>query len=119
MASMNLQPGFVALVEAHEREWGTEAYPGRPTLSQLLHSRIVCLWTLREDARSRSTTPVRMFMTCYNDLASFQNALTELVMASKVTSMPNRRLVKVFVDQNEFEVVAIRAELKPKGQVRP
>lgn len=35
---------FMALVETHERQWGTKSYRGRPSLNDILQAHIVAVW---------------------------------------------------------------------------
>jgi hypothetical protein len=110
----NLRPSFLSIVENHEREWGTENYVGRPTLSQLLHSRIVCMWVERTDSKTRQGAHNRYYLTCYNEFAAVHQAVTELVLARKIAAAPNRKLMRVYVDQVEVEIVSVKVELKAK-----
>src|SRR5260221_4560132 len=46
--AMNTPATFIELVELHERKWGTQAYPGRPSLQALMTAPIVALWTFKK-----------------------------------------------------------------------
>lgn len=105
-------PSYIGIVEIHEREWGTEVYPNRPTLSQLLHNRIVCMWS---DTEPQKGKPMRFFLSCYNEFAALHDDVASMIVSGKVSANPNRKLARVFVDQAEVDIVSIKIELKAKS----
>jgi hypothetical protein len=84
---------FLEWVQVHEREWGTESYIGRPSLQQLLHSPIVVMWSTT-DPKAKS----RFVFSAHENAASLNEWATGMLIAGKVT-MPNRKLAKIFVNQ--------------------
>jgi DNA-directed RNA polymerase subunit RPC12/RpoP len=79
-------PGFMELVEIHERRWGTVQYPGRPTLSELMTSPVVACWIIDK----------RFIFSAH----AYQGSLDDLVndvITGKVAD--GRKLVRVFLSQ--------------------
>lgn len=115
---------FLALVELHERMWGTTQYAGRPSLAQLLNAPIIAVWSGRAEImvdpkrpntlrRETTTTADRAFiLTCHQTLEEIDSLLTEIVLLAKVTPFANRRLSKLYVNQKQVEVQGVKLLLK-------
>ncbi|GAB4544772.1 MAG: hypothetical protein OHK0023_02080 [Anaerolineae bacterium] len=117
-------PNFLALVELHERMWGTTQYAGRPSLAQLLNAPIVAVWSGHAEIvvdpkrpnlprRETTTTADRSFiLTCHQTLEEIDSLLTEVVLLAKATPFANRRLSKLYVNQKPVELQGLKLVLK-------
>lgn len=98
---------FMALVEAHEREWGTQAkrdhYADRPALKAILKAPVVAFWgvTRRRDDRYRITLHDNL-EALYAYLLSFLTKRDE----------PTERVLRyVFVEKEAVQIVGLRLVL--------
>jgi DNA-directed RNA polymerase subunit RPC12/RpoP len=83
---MGKPPTFLELVELHERKWGTAQYPGRPTLTDLMTSPIVAVWTVDK----------RFIFSAH----AYQGELDDLVrdvLTGKIDD--GRKLAQIFIGQ--------------------
>lgn len=122
---MNLQKSFMELVQLHERQWGTELYPDRPSLAELLSAPIVAMWT--SDATRYTTlsgrgtprytpevnTPSRFMLSVHQRLEELDPLLLAMVVAGKVAPSANRKLVRLFIDQKPIKILGVRLLLEP------
>jgi hypothetical protein len=108
---MNAEPAFMELVQLHERMWGMEPYPGRPSLSDLLQHPIVVMWT-NDDKRTTEKlsagTPRRFVFTVYDKVEELNDVLLAMILASRVTATSNRKISRIFVKQKPANVTGIR-----------
>lgn len=115
-----LNAGFLEIVELHERMWGTEQYPQRPKLSDLLSSPIVVLW-IEQQSRTSADQPHRTTrlgaaeakdryfkLSCYATPEELNEALLSVLLASKVTAHPFRKLSRVFIKQKPVAIKGVR-----------
>lgn len=107
---MTEQPSrlFLEIIQQHEREWGTDSYPERPALADLLSKPVVAIWvsTDKTDKKAKGS----MF-----SVHDSSESLDEAVHASATVGKPsiwyNRKLARVFINQEmiEFKVKLIEA----------
>lgn len=93
---------FMDEVEKHQRAWGERTYKGRPTLQQLLDAVVVAFWY------PSGFGDLEIVATIHNDTKEIDEYITHLVWYSQKEKMPHSRLSKVFVNQQEIKVKAIR-----------
>lgn len=112
---MNTNPAFLELVQLHERTWGTETYPGRPSLADLMNASIVVMWInstttpLSAAAKQlRQTTPASFMLECYNDSDSFHDVLLNMLMAGRPTTHIGHRISKIYVNGEELEITGLK-----------
>jgi hypothetical protein len=99
------QPTFVELVEQHERVWGTENYPGRPKLSQILASPVVVFWKSIESKDNRYT------VTLHNDLNAVEKHLYRTLFLD--TEPPKKRPARIFQNQKRMMIKAVQIVFAP------
>ena len=78
-----------ALIEFHERTWGTKHYRGRPSLSAILSSPVVIFW------RANDGKEARWMITLHADLKEVERYFSRLLFRSSVEP-PARRVVRIF-----------------------
>jgi hypothetical protein len=103
---------FMELIQAHERSWGMEQYPGRPSLADMLSRPVVALWS-GDDKSGKG----RFTVTVHNQIEELDDICLGMIVAGKVTPSSNRRLARVFVKQKQVKVTGLRlvfADLKQK-----
>jgi len=122
---MSMDKGFMELVQLHEREWGTELYPNRPSLAELLSAPIVAMWT--SDAARYTTlsgrgvpryTPEvnpssRFMLSVHQRLEELDPLLLAMVVAGKAGPTANRKLVRLFIGQKPIKILGVRLLLEP------
>ncbi len=118
---LDIDKGFMELVQLHEREWGTELYPNRPSLADLLNAPIVAMWTgdaPRPAALSgrggigrltvETTLPQRFLLSVHQRLEELDPLLLSMVVAGKPSPATNRKLLRLFVGQKPIKVLGVR-----------
>src|SRR5262249_53317499 len=101
---------YTELVQVHERGWGTEQYPGRPSLADLLNRPVVAFWA-GEDKSGKG----RFTISVHDDLEELQPILLNMILASKQTPSSNRRLSRIFVGQKPVAIKGIKLILAEPG----
>ena len=100
---MSTNDVHMQLVESHERTWGTESYPGRPTLSDLLRRPVVAFWS-GDDKSGKA----RLTASVHDQVEELNDILLGLVIAGKTTPSSNRRLARLFVKQKPVKVHGLK-----------
>jgi hypothetical protein len=111
---------FMEMVQLHERTWGQDSYPNRPTLHQLLSAKFVVVWAqaiappdIRRTSTSMSAnTPARSLLTCHELLDEIHDLLSGLVLVGRQSSIAGHRVAKVFYKQRPLEVLGVQLVLK-------
>lgn len=103
---MDTNSHFTELVQAHERGWGTEQYPDRPSLADLLNRPVVVFWT-GDDKTGKG----RFTISVHNQVEELHTILLNMILASKQTPSSNRRLSRIFVKQKPVTVKEIKLVL--------
>ncbi len=102
-------------VQLHERQWGLEQYPGRPSLSELVQCPIVAMWVVfekRPAAVKRVTSgpnadlEQRFMLTAHRNYEELDQFVTSAVLSGGTSPASNWKLVRVFVEQKPVKVLA-------------
>ncbi len=109
---------FLELVQLHERTWGTEQYPGRPTLAQLLEGPIVVMWVEGPRPNARPTPKRitiedtaregRFTLAVYQNGEELNEALLSLIFAGHVTDKPCQKIARVFANQKPATITGVK-----------
>jgi hypothetical protein len=97
---------FIGYVQLHERLWGMETYPGRPTLEEILNAKVAALWypaETDEKAKKDIFAQERYTITLHDDLRAIEEYINRLVFRLSV-QIPRQRLSKVFRGGKEVKV---------------
>ncbi len=92
---------FMGLVELHERNWGTDTYPQRPRLSDILDAPIVVFWNSTEKAESRH------LITLHDDLRQL-SAYFEDMFLNQNTRRVDRRVARIYRNRDEIKIKGLR-----------
>jgi hypothetical protein len=95
---------FLDFVQAHEREWGKESYPGKPSLAQMLESPVVVFWRPTSDK-----VKTRMTATMYADMKGIEDHFVKLVTRSQIEP-PKNRIAHIFHNQKSMRIRGVRIE---------
>jgi hypothetical protein len=95
---------FLELVQTHERTWGKESYPNRPTLAQMLNGKVVAWW------RSAKQDDVRLRATVYDSLDDLEKYMTRILIHSRL-EMPSHRLAFIFINQKKASIRGVRVQI--------
>lgn len=90
-------------VQEHERAWGTDEYPARPALADILAATVVAFW---QPTKGRDK---REIITLHSQLLHIKSYLTHLVINTNA-ALPDRRLVRVFYQQKPAKIKAVNIE---------
>ncbi len=102
---------FMELVQLHERMWGTEPYPNRPSLSDLLKGPIVVMWVdTHPAARKRTDGGLERNFTfaVYANGNALSTALLDVIMLDRRTVQSSPKIARIFLNQKPVEVKGIR-----------
>ena len=121
---MSIDPAFMELVQAHERTWGLEQYPGRPSLAQLLSSPVVVMWSQQarthdEPTRNAEPTPSKFLLTAHQSVDELQDIVLSMILASKVVADSKRRIFRIYVRQKAVEIRGVQLIVSEKADGRP
>lgn len=101
---------FLDFVQAHERDWGKDSYPGKPSLAQMLESPVVVFWKPTGNKDSG-----RMTATLYADLKGIEDHFVKLVTRSQIEP-PKQRISHVFMNQKSKRIRGVRIEWSDSDQ---
>ncbi len=106
---VDFEKSFMELVQLHEREWGTEPYPQRPSLADLLNAPIVAVWT-EPLARSVAQTrlPSRFTLSVHQRLEDLDLLALAVVVAGRPNPFGNRKLLYLFIEKRPVKIVGVR-----------
>lgn len=99
---MEAKDSFMQYIELHERAWGMDKYPDRPSLQQLLTAPVVAFWYLYDKRESR------YIATLHKDLAELNAYVSRIVVHNSKVRMPERRLTKLFVNRKPVIIRGVR-----------
>jgi hypothetical protein len=108
---------YLGYVQQHERLWGTESYPGRPTLEEMLNAPVAALWYPHEENAKQKPDPLaqqKYTITLHQDLREIESYINRLIFRL-AAQVPRHRLAKVFVKGKEVKVKGVRIEFEEVG----
>lgn len=115
------QADFMKLVQDHERQWGTESYPNRPDLADILNSPVVVFWRPTPPNAKKAPPPTapRTIITLHPDMTPVHEYLTQVVLRSSLQA-PDRRFVTAFMHQRQVRIKAVKVlfEFVDGGEVK-
>ncbi|MBL8157114.1 MAG: hypothetical protein JNM70_23275 [Anaerolineae bacterium] len=95
---------FMGHVQLHERAWGLDKYPDRPTLDDILKARIVAFWRAK-------TSDAGYRITLHESGDAIVDYINTLLFKTPVHP-PDRRLVKLFVEKEEVRIKGVKLILE-------
>lgn len=111
MSQATPKADFMKLVQDHERQWGTETYPNRPDLADILNSPVVAFWRpTPRDPKKAPDTP-RTIITLHDDMTPVHDYLTQVVLRNALQS-PERRFVTAFMNGRQLRVKAVKVQFE-------
>jgi hypothetical protein len=96
---------FMGFVELNERAWGTDSYPGRPRLEEILRARVVAFWQ-----HSRNRDPAYR-VSIHENLLEIHEWASQTLIDSK-NRMPEKRLTRLYVDKRRARIKGVRILLE-------
>lgn len=94
---------FMELVQAHERAWGQQAYPGRPDMFDVFNSPVVVFW---ESTKEEPQPPT---ITLHVSLEDVEKYFLRLLF-SRAIQTTDKRIAHVF--QNQKRMVISEIDIK-------
>lgn len=108
---MSDEDAFLRVVSLHERWWGQEEYPGRPTLKQILEAKVIAFWLPPKGS------PLPYTVTIHNDLRDIEKYLLAIVIHSE-QEMPRLRLAAIFKNRKRVRVKSVQIVFRLEGDSR-
>jgi hypothetical protein len=102
MADVNKE--FLERVQSHERTWGSEQYPSRPQLADILAATVVAFWQLTP---TKPAEKPRFVITLHDGLKEIEDWYLQAVTRLHL-QLPDRRLVAAYVDQKKVRVKSVK-----------
>jgi hypothetical protein len=99
---------FIELVQEHERSWGKDSYPGRPTLAELLNTPVVAWWMPVSGKGGKGED--RRTASVYQDLDELNKYAARLLLHSR-NDPPDRRLVAVYINQKKAVIRGVNIQI--------
>lgn len=95
---------FMDYVQAHERVWGMESYPKRPTLAQILEATYVVFWQKigPENLQNRRYT-----VTLHEDMLSIERFYGEMLFSTKF-EVPAVHIHRIFHQGKRLKVTGLQ-----------
>lgn len=100
---------LLSWIQLHERAWGQDRYPNRPSLEDMLHAPVLAFWFPAKRGETRYTVSVHASLRDLNAYA------THLLVYSKV-EQPQQRLARLFVDGRRVKIRGVRILIEEVGQ---
>lgn len=97
---------FIDIVQKHERTWGTETYPDRPSLADLLSAPIVAWW------RSAKSEDDRLKASVHQDIEELNRYAVRILLHSRL-EFPDKRLAMVYIEQKRATIKGISLHIVP------
>ena len=97
--AIDMKKNFMNAVEEHERNWGKESYPKRPSLFDILNAPVVVFWEEGEDE-------TRQTITLHDTLEEIEKFFIRLLIAKN--KEPNKHVIKVFENQEKMILKGVR-----------
>ncbi|MBK9123189.1 MAG: hypothetical protein IPM16_08725 [Chloroflexi bacterium] len=86
-------------VQEHERAWGNEGYPDRPSLADVLNAPVVAFWHVVKAGKPAE----RQIITLHEDLSTLEQWYVKAVMRSAV-ALPDRLLAAAYLDGRRVRI---------------
>lgn len=94
---------FIEYVQYHERVWGVENYPQRPSLAEILQADIVVFW---QKLGPENLQNKRYRITLHNSLQSIEDYYTKLVFRSQIQP-PEERIHRIWRNQKRVRITKV------------
>lgn len=92
-------------IQLHERAWGTENYPNRPDLADILAANVVVFW-------QAGSTDERWTITLHDSLKDVEHYLTRLFMRVQAEA-PNKRVARIFEKGQRIIIAGVTVHFQP------
>lgn len=98
------EQSFIDLVQQHERAWGNDGYPQRPSLADLLNAPVVVWW------HKTSGDDDRLMASIHDDLEMVNKYAMRMLLHSRV-AVPEMRLAMIYVNQRKAEIRSVTIQV--------
>jgi hypothetical protein len=99
---------FMNWVQLHERAWGNEVYPGRPSLDAIMGAPCVTFWRPLVGKYRNERYLIRL----YTRQAELEHYLLRQLYRSPL-EMTKERLSRIFIHRQLYAIERVRLYLKP------
>lgn len=96
---------FIERVQEHERTWGNDSYPGRPSLSEVLSAPVVVFWQRKKDKKTSET------ITIHDSVEELERYFARLLLAV-IDSGDSRAVPIVYQNQKRMTIRGVKVYLK-------
>lgn len=96
---------FLDRVQRHEQEWGTDSYPNKPTLTEIINANVVVFW-IGNDREQRET------ITLHADTRDVEFMLGRQLLRSSIAPI-DKRMRAIYQNQKQLRIKAFRVVFTP------
>jgi hypothetical protein len=101
---------FLDYVQEHERTWGNEIYPGKPTLQDFLKADVVVFWQVVGADKNIKSAP-RYTATIHKALNELEAYFAKLLFRAQVEP-PKNRVVQIFANGKPVRIKGVKVEFE-------
>lgn len=97
-------------VQLHERAWGAENYPGRPSLQQILEAPCVTFWRSLQTTNKNARYTVKL----YTRQSEIEHDLLRILMRFHIDA-PREKISPIFIQREPYRIRAVRISLEKEN----
>ncbi|GIK28859.1 MAG: hypothetical protein HND48_13335 [Chloroflexi bacterium] len=97
------RPSLIDRVQEHERQWGTENYPGRLSLAEILNAAVVAFWQTSKNGKPLE----KPIITVHHNLDDIENWFMKSISRAYLET-PDRRLLAVYRNGKAVRVKSVK-----------
>ncbi len=101
---------FLDYVQEHERTWGNDIYPGKPTLQDFLQAGAVVFWQAVGADKNIKEAP-RYTASIHKELSELEDYFAKLLFRAQVEP-PKNRVVQIFANGKPVRIKAVKVEFE-------
>jgi hypothetical protein len=105
---------FLDYVQEHERTWGNEIYPGKPTLQDFLKAGVVVFWQVVGADKNIKSAP-RYTATIHKQLSELEDYFAKLLFRAQVEP-PKNRVVQIFSNGKPVLIKGVKVEFEVRDK---
>ncbi len=110
-SSSSSQPknDFMSTVQLHERSWGMENYPNRPSLEEILNASVVVFWKQRETTGSQNQPKWKV--TLYKDMQEMESYFVSMLFRMQI-EVPEQVPARIFRNRQRMVIEGVAVTFK-------
>ncbi|MGB7342050.1 MAG: hypothetical protein WBC91_24355 [Phototrophicaceae bacterium] len=102
-----LPENFIEYAQHHERVWGIDDYPQRPSLADMLNADIVVFWQLLGPENIQNK---RFRVTLHDTLDEIEDYYTQITFSTEIDP-PKERIHRIWRNQKRIRITDVKVQL--------